>query len=429
MKNKLLITAFSITLLLGGTVPVQGATKNKTSQAQQEKIVVANRNNNLITMNWESLQLAKALVKEEDPFIMPSYERLMRLANEALDFGRITVVDKVILPASGNKHDYMSFGPYWWPNPDTKDGLPYINLDGKTNPASKDDRSDSPKLLRLTGAIETLGMAYYFTGDKKYAKKASELLNVWFLNPETKMNPNLTHAQGIPGRVPGRAIGIIDSRVLLRVLDGLAFLEPSGEINKKDLAGIKKWFEEFNNWLVFGEYAYEERNWPNNHGTFYDVQVAGISMFLGDEKLAYDTIKKAQYVRMASHIGSKGQNFHELERANPFHYSRFDLEALLTLANYGNRYEDINFWNFTANKARLQNAVDYLVPYVENPESWPFKEKIDQGRSALFLLIAAKGYGLEKYESSIKKAWESNPENRDFLKWPQKIDVSQIKKK
>lgn len=427
IKTALFVLVVGI-LTTGCTASSQGTIKNSNTKFKQEKIVIVNKNNNLITMDWESLQLSKKMVQEEDPFIMPSYDRVIRLANEAMEFERLTVVDKVILPASGNKHDYMSFGPYWWPNPDTPNGLPYINKDGKVNPASKDERSDSPKLLKLTGAIETLGMAYYFTGDKKYAKKAVELMKVWFLDSETKMNPNLIHAQAIPGTVPGRAIGIIDSRFLLRVLDGIALIQPSRELNNKDFTEIKKWFKEFNEWLVNGEYSYEEKHWPNNHGTFYDLQVAGIGIFTENEKLAYNTIKDAQYYRLASHIGSNGQNFHELERANPFHYSRFDLEALLTLAHYGNRYEDINFWKFSANKAKLENAVDFLVPYIEKPETWPYKEKIDHGKNALFLLIASKAYGQEKYETAIKKAWQINPENRDFLKWPLKLDVNGLKK-
>ena len=58
--------------------------------------------------------------------------------------------------------------------------------------------------------IESLGWAYYFSGDDKYAKKATLLLETWFVNDETKMNPNLDYAQEIPGRFDGRLGGIID---------------------------------------------------------------------------------------------------------------------------------------------------------------------------------------------------------------------------
>jgi len=38
----------------------------------------------------------------------------------------INVTQGPLTAASGNKHDYISIGPYWWSNPETADGLPYI---------------------------------------------------------------------------------------------------------------------------------------------------------------------------------------------------------------------------------------------------------------------------------------------------------------
>src|SRR5262245_26321142 len=37
----------------------------------------------------------------------------------------VSVMDKEIAPPSGDKHDYMSQAPYWWPDPAKPDGRPY----------------------------------------------------------------------------------------------------------------------------------------------------------------------------------------------------------------------------------------------------------------------------------------------------------------
>lgn len=74
---------------------------------------------------------------------------------------------------SGDKHDYMSMGPYWWPDPSKPDGLPYIRKDGQRNPEL--DKLDRNKLGDMSKAVTTLGLAYYFSGDEKYAAKSRRL--------------------------------------------------------------------------------------------------------------------------------------------------------------------------------------------------------------------------------------------------------------
>ena len=53
-------------------------------------------------------------------------KQLLHKADSLLTIKPFSVVNKKVLPPSEDKHDYMSIGPYWWPNPDTPDGLPYI---------------------------------------------------------------------------------------------------------------------------------------------------------------------------------------------------------------------------------------------------------------------------------------------------------------
>jgi Alginate lyase len=59
---------------------------------------------------------------------------LERRAVALLELEPPTVVRKQTLPPSGDIHDYLSMAPYWWPNPDTPDGLPWVQRDGDVNP-------------------------------------------------------------------------------------------------------------------------------------------------------------------------------------------------------------------------------------------------------------------------------------------------------
>ena len=63
-------------------------------------------------------------------------------------------------------------------------------------------------------------------GDARYAARAELDARTWFINPATRMNPNLTYAQVIPCDSAVRGTGIIDaSEALPQLLDGFALLD------------------------------------------------------------------------------------------------------------------------------------------------------------------------------------------------------------
>ncbi len=127
----------------------------------------------------------------------------------------------------GSDNDYLSLGPYWWPDPNSANGLPYINL-GKGNPEAS-SIPDSGMLQRTCYRIECLGAACFFlegvkdSGNNllsaKYAKKVSDMINKFFVNPATRMNPNLKFAQIVRGKDDnyGRSEGFVDFEDMSRL--------------------------------------------------------------------------------------------------------------------------------------------------------------------------------------------------------------------
>ena len=379
----------------------------------------------LLLLDKDNLDQIKVKIDRQDLFVMPAYQTLISKAEKALSMGRLSVVDKSLTPPSQDKHDYMSLGPYFWPNPKTKDGYPYIRRDGKVNPNALID-SDSPRLVRLANALETLALAYYYTNNTKYAQRAVEMIQIWFINDTTKMNPHLKYAQGIPGTVPGRALGILDGRHFVRILDSITLIENSNLLSSKDLEVIKQWVKDYQNWLLNGEYAYDESHRPNNHGTFYDYQVVGYALYLEQPKKAKELLTNAQYIRLGSHIGSKGQNFHELERTRPLHYSLFDLEAMIGLALYSDHYDDVNFWTFTINQTSLKKAIDYVIKYKNNRDMWLVEnENVNFMDLTPTLLVAAQKYQTDEYNKEILKLWRSKQDDISFIKWNIDLKLSQ----
>ena len=76
------------------------------------------------------------------------------------------------MPPSGDIHDYTSMGPYWWPDPEKEDGLPYIRRDGEINPEYFDYK-DKEEMGKLLNSLKVLSQAFYFTGNENMLLKLS----------------------------------------------------------------------------------------------------------------------------------------------------------------------------------------------------------------------------------------------------------------
>src|SRR5262249_35460276 len=150
----------------------------------------------------------------------------------------------------------------WWPDPEKPEG-PYIRKDGQANP----DRflANKGALNAMCDAVFTLGAAAFLLDDTRYAQRAARIINTWFLNPRTRMNPDLEYSQAIPGANTGRGAGIIDGRVFVRAIQGMEFLAQTGAWDPKDRAAVRKWFEEYLHWLTESKNGLEEKNASNNH--------------------------------------------------------------------------------------------------------------------------------------------------------------------
>jgi hypothetical protein len=302
----------------------------------------------------------------------PALTRLKSDADKALQARPFTIVDEFI-PASGDKHDYMSQAPYFWRDPKTADGLPYIRKDGERNPEIN-KYPDHRLLDQMAAAVETLALAWRFTGEEKYAAKARELLRTWFVDEKTRMNPNLQHAQFIPGRNTGRGIGIIESRALTQVVDAVGLLAGSKTWKADDQKALEQWFAKYLDWMITSENGREEAAAKNNHGTYYDIQAVSFALFVGRTDFARSVVSQAMNKRIAAQIEPDGRQPLELARTKAWSYSVANLRGLMTLARLGDNV-GIDLWRATSPDGRgLQKAIDYLTPYAFSDAKWPHQQ-------------------------------------------------------
>jgi hypothetical protein len=325
-------------------------------------------------------------------------------ADRAMKEGPFSVMDKDRVPPSGDKHDYMSQAPYFWPDPKSANGLPYVRRDGERNPEIL-KITDHDNMGRVGKASRILALAFYLTGNEAYAARAALLMRKWFLDPATRMNPNLNFGQGIPGVSTGRKTGIIDSRGLTDVVDAVGLLASSDNWMPGDQKGMEKWFADYLSWLQQSENGRGEAEEKNNHGTFYDVQVADFALFAGKQSLAHDVLKEAEKKRIARQVMPDGSQPLETERTRGFSYSVFNLEGLMELAKLG-EVSRVDLWNFqSSDGGSIRRALDFLLPFAGGDKKWGHQQITEFKPQELtpLLLEAAIKFGNPDYEKTARK--------------------------
>ncbi|MGB4414341.1 MAG: alginate lyase family protein [Paludibacter sp.] len=318
--------------------------------------------------NMQSIDNAKSLNSEAAKYVI-------READKYLITKLVTVMDKPMTPPSGDKHDYMSMGRYWWPDPKKADGLPYIRKDGVVN--REIDKLDRMPLSKMERSVYLLSLAYYLTNDENYAAKAVENLRIWFINKETKMNPNMNFGQTIPGRKEGkgRGEGVLDTYSFVEMLDGVELLKTSKSFKKKDREELNNWFTTYLDWMLTSEIGNEERSAKNNHGTAYDVQVARYALFVGKEDLTRNIIDQFPAKRLFKQIEPDGSQPLELARTTAFGYSVYNIMHFLDMCAIANTL-NINLLDSKSEDGRcIVKAIDFLLPFIgKQVTDFPFKQ-------------------------------------------------------
>ncbi len=338
--------------------------------------------------------------------------RLLRDAKKTLSVEIPSVVEKKQIPPSGDKHDYASFGGYWWPDTTKPDGKPYIRKDGVTNP-EVNDYTDKIYLNKVITSVNTLALGYYISSDARYAVKALEILRKWFISPETKMNPNLEYAGFVPGRNNGGGkSGLIDTHRIYLLVDALVLLENSEEMTAQDKAALHSWMSEYLNWLTHSKNGVDEGKSRNNHGTWYDVQVISLAFYSGKIDLAKQVAENAKIKRISSQVEPDGKQTFELQRTNSWGYSNFNLVALFYLGILSER-AGVDLWSYDDKGKSIKNALDYLLPFAQDKTKWKTQQIGEFKIKDLYavLKIAEQKYHDEEYGNWRRKLFGSGYDN------------------
>ncbi len=359
----------------------------------------------LLLGQGDQLPRVKAALAAGNPHLVAALKEIAEDADAALKQAVANVVDEGALPPSGDPHDYYSYSPYWWPNPEDPDG-PYIWRDGETNP----DRttSDVSRIEAMVYRVTSLVPAWYFTGDERYAESAVEQLRAWFLDPATKMNPNVQFGQKRRGHNYNSPSGVLEAWRMRWVIDCAILLESYQGWTVEDANALRNWFSQFATWMVESPEGIEESMQPNNHGSWYNAQLILYALYGENLDLARKQLD-GMPARIFSQVFIDGRQPQELIRTRSLNYSIFNARALITVARLGRHlhYDLFAYRSLEGRNIRL--AVDYMTPFILGEKEWPIMQiRPHSNESAAELYWnAAKGFQDREYANLLHKLPES----------------------
>lgn len=356
-------------------------------------------------------------------------------ARQALSRQPESPVDKPEPGPSGDIQDYYHPAPYWWPNPKTQDGLPYVQRDGVRVPGTRmyepeSTRYDRTRLQGLFDDCTSLTLAAFVTGQQCYSDHALLWLDRWFINPDTRMNPNLTYAQVRMGHNGNRGAqtGVIECKDFYYALDSIRLLDHMGAISGKQLEQIRQWFVQYLQWLLTSDQGIKEAQARNNHGTYYDLQVAAIAAFVDDYEALYGALARAEE-RISVQISPEGVQTEEMTRTITAHYCCFTLQGWLNLVNLSTLFDQGFVVRATQDGHPLRKAVEWLLAYEGQP--WPYQqiEEFNWKRlEPIKALASALGLAQVKSDQSLEDITSCYaPHDGIQLYWPLSLsDVSKL---
>jgi len=294
--------------------------------------------------------------------------RVVHLAEAALANEPPTITSAVNPRSAGGPNDFSSEGDYWWPNPKNPRG-PYIRRDGLTNP--ENFTTHRRLMLAMARDVGALAAAYDLTGEERYAAAALRHLRVWFVNPATRMNPNLLYAQAIHGVATGRGIGIIDTVHLAEVALAIEALRGATVLTAADDAALRGWFRDYLRWITTHSYGLDEAKQENNHGTCWVLQAACFARLADDTATLAECRRRFRETLLPGQMAADGSFPRELARTKPYSYSIFNLDVMTATAAVLSTRDDNLLTEKLADGRGIARGVEFLAPFLADKAKWP----------------------------------------------------------
>jgi hypothetical protein len=299
--------------------------------------------------------------------------RIIAAATRYADLRPRTITSYPSSRSPGGLHDYFSQADYFWPNPQDPGGK-YINRDGQSNPDNFNDHRKA--MIALSIQMPALTAAWVLTGDHRYSQLAADHLRAWFINPDTRMDPNLEYSQGVHGVSTGRSYGIIDTLHLVEVARAASIIAPTA-LTAIEQQSLHNWFSAYLYWMKTSEKGIAERDTTNNHAVCWALQAAEFARLIDDQQTREEVRTQFKALFVPGQMALDGSFPKELARTKPYSYSIFNFDSMATLCQ-SLQGDEPSLYSFVLPDGRgICKAAAFLYPYLLDKGTWPYKQDIE----------------------------------------------------
>ncbi len=336
--------------------------------------------------------------------------RIIEAATQYLSLQPRTITSYPSSRSPGGLHDYFSQADYFWPNPRDPGGK-YINRDGQSNPDNFNDHRKA--MIALSIQMPALTAAWVLTGDRRYGQLSGDHLRAWFIDPDTRMNPNLEYSQGVHGVSTGRSYGIIDTLHLVEVARAASIVS-SAVLTVTEQQALQDWFRAYLHWMKTSEKGIAERNTVNNHAVCWAVQAAEYARLIDDQETREGVRTQYKTLFVPGQMALDGSFPKELARTKPYSYSIFNFDMMATLCQ-SLQGDGPSLYSFVLPDGRgICKAAAFLYPYLQDKGAWPYKQDVEHFAS---LPVRSPGLlftGLACHHKDYLQLWTKlNPDPTD----------------
>jgi len=210
--------------------------------------------------------------------------------------------------------------------------------------ASKDSwsaESGSSSFRHFVTDIVTLALAYRHYGERYNIEQAADCARAWFLNSQTRVEPNVDLPVIMEGCEEDINSTLADYATVWPMLDALRILQAASAMTNSELQGIANWLHQFqDSWLkAAGQQAETERSIK---GVIHDLVIGSVSAYLGDVSTTVRMLNRSP-LRLHNCIEPFGAPT-ELSRKQPLHQSLFSLQQWFNLAFFGRASGVVDLW-------------------------------------------------------------------------------------